>query len=111
MVKLGKNAKMNICTPAFIYFIMSMLSLLLVGLQNIGNQNTYGCGMYQCSVPNTTGIFIGKFLYILFWTWILNVLCKAGYIKLSWFLLLLPFILMFVMIGALLIAQSGNINM
>ena len=40
MVKLGKNAKMNICTPAFIYFIMSMLSLLLVGLQNIGNQNT-----------------------------------------------------------------------
>ena len=110
VAKVEKTIK-RLCAPAFIYFIISIIALIILGFQNYGNQNTYVCGLYQCNVSNTTGIFIGKLIYILFWTWILNVLCKAGYVKLSWFLLFLPFILMFVMIGALLIAQGGNINM
>ncbi len=107
---LEKTIK-SLCTPSYIYFIISMIALVILAFQNLGNQHTYVCGMYQCSVPNTMGIFIGKFIYVLFWTWVLNTLCKAGYKKLSWFILLLPFVMMFVMIGALLIAQTGNINM
>jgi hypothetical protein len=33
------------------------------------------------------------------WTYILNVLCKKGYNKLSWLLVLLPLIMMFVIIA------------
>jgi hypothetical protein len=42
-------------------------------------------------------------MYVLLWTWILNLICKAGVPGLSWFLLLLPFLLMFVMIGMMFI--------
>ena len=34
---------------------------------------------------------------ILFWTWVLNIICKAGYKWVSWLLVLLPFILIFFM--------------
>ena len=100
----------SLCTPSYIYFLISIFALIIIAFQNIGNQNTYCIGMYQCNA-NTLGVFIGKLIYIIFWTWILNTLCKAGYTNLSWFLLLLPIILMFIMIGALLVTQSGNINM
>jgi hypothetical protein len=39
-----------------------------------------------------------KILYVVFWTFILNALCSYGYYQLSWFLLLLPFILFFIMV-------------
>jgi len=100
----------GLCKPSYIYFMISIFSLIFMAIQNLGNTNTYCVGMYQCHA-NTLGVFISKLLYIVFWTWILNTLCKAGYTKISWFLVLLPIILMFVMIGALLIMKSGNINM
>ena len=36
--------------------------------------------------------FVFKFLMVLLWTYVLQELCKYGYIKVSWFLVLLPFI-------------------
>jgi hypothetical protein len=48
-------------------------------------------------------VFIIKLIYILFWTWVLNLICKDGHTNISWLLVLLPFILLFVMIGLLMI--------
>jgi len=70
-----------------------------MAVQNIGNVNMYCLGSYNCSVANTTLIFIIKAVYIVFWTWILNLICKAGAGNFAWFLVLLPFILMFVFIA------------
>jgi hypothetical protein len=38
-------------------------------------------------------------LYIIFWTWILNLICKSGASVVSWVLVLFPIILMFLIIG------------
>jgi hypothetical protein len=35
------------------------------------------------------------FIYVVFWTWVLNLICKAGYKWLSWVLVLAPFVLIF----------------
>ena len=39
-----------------------------------------------------------KILYIIIWTFILDYLCRKGYSKVSWLLVLFPFIIMFVLI-------------
>ena len=83
----------ELCTPASIYFVISIIALSIVLLQNLGNQNSYTMGSFSCRVPNTTLVFIIKLIYILFWTWVL----------ISWLLVLLPFILLFVMMGLLMI--------
>ncbi len=89
----------ELCTPAFIYFVISIFGLILVIIQNLGNTNVFNLGMLNARVPNTTVIFIVKFIYILFWTWILNLICKDGHKEIAWFILLIPFILMFLLIG------------
>ena len=93
----------KICTPAYIYFIISFISLVIMGFQNLGNVRKYCVGKFECEVTSTLGIFIMKMLYVLFWTWMLNVFCRAGYKNIAWFILLLPFIVMFILIAALLL--------
>ena len=80
-----------------------------MAIQNFGNTNKYCLGEYECYVPNTFIIFVFQALYILFWTFILNSLCKAGYKEVSWILVLLPIILLFVILGLILVTYSGNL--
>ena len=102
MAEFPKKLK-ELCTPAFLYFVISIIGLVLVLLQNLGNTNSYHVGSFSCRVPNTTMVFIIKFIYILFWTYVLNLICKDGHTELSWLLVLLPWILLFVMMGILML--------
>ena len=93
----------QLCAPSKVYFVISILALVLILLQNIGNQNSYHVGSFSCRVPSTILVFIVKMIYILFWTWVLNLICKDGHSGISWLLVLLPFILLFVIIGLLML--------
>jgi hypothetical protein len=102
MANFPKTLK-ELCTPAMLYFVISMIALIMVLFQNLGNSNSYNVGSFSCRVPNTALVFIGKLMYVLFWTYILNLICKDGHTSLSWLLVLLPWILLFVMIGILML--------
>ena len=102
MAPFPKTLK-ELCTPAMIYFVISVITLAMVLLQNLGNQNSYNVGSFSCRVPNTALVFIIKLIYILFWTWVLNLICKDGHTTISWLLVLLPWIMLFVMMGILMV--------
>ena len=102
MASLIKSLK-DLCTPSLVYFVISIVSLLFVLLQNYGNRHSYNLGSFSCRVPNTAIVFIVKIIYILFWTWILNLICKDGYTTVSWLLVLFPFILLFVILGLIML--------
>jgi hypothetical protein len=84
----------NLCKPSYIYIILNTLLLIPVTIQNILNikQNKYCVGTFKCSVTSIIPIFIAKILFIIGWTFVLDLLCKKGYNNLSWIMLLLPFI-------------------
>lgn len=102
MALLFKNLK-DLCSPAMLYFVISIIGLIVVLIQNLGNTNSYHVGSFSCRVPNTSVVFILKLIYILFWTYVLNLICKDGHVGISWLLVLLPWILLFVMIGILML--------
>jgi hypothetical protein len=102
MAAFPKSLK-DLCTPALLYFAISILALLVVLFQNLGHSNSYHVGSFSCRVPNTAAVFIVKLIYVLFWTYVLNLICKDGHIGLSWLLVLLPWLLLFVMMGILMI--------
>jgi hypothetical protein len=102
MANFPKSLK-ELCSPAMLYFIISIIALILVLFQNLGNSDSYNVGTFSCRVPNTAVVFIVKFIYVLFWTYVLNLICKDGHTGLSWLLVLLPWILLFVMIGILML--------
>ena len=65
----------KLCTPAGIYFWISIISLL-------------GLAFMKFQL-----LSIGvKFIFVLLWTYFLNYLCSKGYSGISWFLVLLPLI-------------------
>jgi H+/Cl- antiporter ClcA len=94
MAPLPKKLK-DLCSPALFYFVLSIIGLLISAVQNMGRRNTYILGSMTRQVPNTSLVFLVKLIYILFWTWILNLICKDGHTQISWFLVLIPFILLF----------------
>jgi len=89
----------NLCTPAHLYLVISGLFIVIAFLQNYGNTYTYCLGSNTCDVSNTYLIFILKIMYVIFWTWILNLICKSGATPVAWILVLFPFVLMLIMIG------------
>ena len=97
----------KLCTPSYVYFVISAISIAVLAFQNLGNSSTYCVGDFSCNVPNTIAVFVVKILYVLFWTWLLDLICREGYKSVSWFLVLFPFILFFVLLGLLLLNQKS----
>jgi hypothetical protein len=104
MSVLPKKLK-GFCTPALLYFWISIFCLIILFIQNFNNVHSYHIGNYSCKVPNTMLIFFFKLIYILFWTWILQLICKDGFPIISWLLILFPFILLFVILGLIMLNQ------
>ena len=67
----------KLCTPALVYFVISAITLIIALFKK-----------FQFMTLVVKGIFIAA------WTWFLNFLCSKGYKTISWFLVLLPFLLM-----------------
>ena len=102
MAKRQQFSLRKLCTPAHLYFILSITGLVLMGIQNFNGEEKLLCvGSYNCKVNSKTFLFIFNALYILFWTFILDLMCKAGYKDLSWLVLLLPILVYFIYIGLL----------
>jgi len=101
----------ELCTPASVYLYISAIGLIASIIQNIMdfNNNTYKCGTYSMVVPSVLLIFLFKFIYISFWTYVLNLLCKDNNKNLAWILVGFPILLLFVILG-LLILTSGDVS-
>jgi hypothetical protein len=99
----------SLCTPAQLYLGMSVLAVLTQCYQNVGNPNVFACGLMKASTPINNIFYIAfEVLYVLGWTYLLNILCKKGYKQLSWLLVLLPFIAMFILIGLVIVTLQNN---
>ena len=95
----------QLCTPAAFYLVISLLGFLIMLIQNLGNRDIFSLGLFSCKVSSTIMVLLFNLVYILFWTYVLNLICKDGYTKMSWFLVLLPFIFMFIVLGAMMISN------
>lgn len=92
------NKVQSLCTPALVFFVISVLSLFGMIFDNLENTHTYCVGNVSCNVANTSMIFIFEILFLVFWTWLLNFICSRGYPGVAWFILLLPYILILLVV-------------
>lgn len=76
----------KICTPAVIYLVISLLST----------------GVLVSQKTSAVTIFFHT-ICVLIWAFLLNALCSKGYKNISWFLVIIPYI---IMIGMVIVANS-----
>ena len=94
----------KLCPPAQIYLVVSVIMMVLsyFGLSAISQQ----LEMHQSSSPLLQSLnftyqkdsrtsYVVQGVLIILWTWLLSYFCRNGYTSLSWFLVLLPWVLMF----------------
>jgi hypothetical protein len=88
----------NLCAPAYIYFVISAVFLILaiIFVSNGSLDTNVFCLDDACTKPGVAFMIVLKFVFIIFWTWILNFICKSGYPSAAWFLLLLPYFLLII---------------
>lgn len=100
----------ELCAPASIYFYISVFGVVASLLQNVigFNNNKYKCGTYSVLVPSVMLIFLFKAIYIIFWTYMLNLLCKDDNKNLAWVLVIFPFLLFFVLLGTMLLTAGKS---
>jgi hypothetical protein len=94
----------KLCTPAQIYLIVSFILMVLsyFGLNAISQQislnqsnNSFLQSLNFTYQKDARTSYVVQTVLIVLWTWILSYLCKKGFSNLSWFLILLPWVLMF----------------
>lgn len=84
----------RLCGPAQTYLYVNVFILILILLQNSSvSSNTLCLGEYECYVENKWVSLLSNGIYIAFWTFVFNLMCRQGYTKFAWFLFFLPFIL------------------
>jgi predicted permease len=109
MLGLGDIRKM--CTPAVIYFFISLFSLLtMIGMNfsNHGSNTTLCVGNYDCPTDNLIMVYLVKAMYILFMTIVLDSLCKNGFSTISWLLVFFPLLMYFIILGFYMIYQNSK---
>jgi len=109
-MKLNLNTFKSLCTPAQLYLVISGLSFLVILMQNCKDSGSYKIGTMEVK-PNCHNavFFVFKALYILAFTFLLNWFCTKNLTTLSWILVLLPFIGMFLILGAIMLSlMSGK---
>ena len=75
-----KKSKLMLCVPAIVYLVFGIISIIMsiVEKESIGS-------------ISISAIFIAL------WTYILNLICSAGYEVISWILVFLPIVIFIIL--------------
>lgn len=92
------NLGFSLCTPASVYFTISMIAILVMVIFQRYFPDINCIGLYRCNKGDFNAILAVKILYVLFWTWILNLICSNGGDLISWILVILPFASLFMLV-------------
>jgi hypothetical protein len=95
----------SLCKPAQFYLVISIAAFVLMAIQNMGAKDSFSLGSYSTPHANPMLILLFNALYVVAWTWLLNVICRINP-KISWVIVLLPFVLFFV--GVLMVLYKGK---
>ena len=100
----------ELCTPAKVYITLAVVYMIgaYFSMNEFSNFMQVNQSKLHPSLnslnfsvsKSTNGVTLANILFTLLWTWVLNRLCSAGYIRVSWFLVLFPYLLIFVGIMA-----------
>lgn len=80
---------MKLCTPALLYFVLAVISILLMIINKTAAAYVFG---------NIVGVLL--------WTWFLNFFCNKGFTMVSWVLVLSPYVIILLALATGVIKMS-----
>jgi hypothetical protein len=68
---------MKLCNPAIFYFVLGVVSIFIL-----------------LAAKEPVLILMTQLVFVLLWTWILNLICVNGFTHFSWFLVISPYVIL-----------------
>lgn len=100
---------MKLCKPAQVYLILSLIGLVIYIISMLNIHDTIletepeGEGIHHYTL---NGLVI-NIIFTIIWIYLLNYICQFKYgVKISWFIVLLPFLFMGLMLFGMILAIS-----
>lgn len=87
-----------LCLPSKVYFVLAMIGIIV--------------SLVTPSVFKGVDLFVQflHLIYVVFWTWVLHLICKAGYNWISWVLVIMPFVVFFLLFAFVFGAAVSQAN-
>ena len=80
---------MKLCTPALLYFVLAVISILFMIINKTAAAYVFG---------NIVGVLL--------WTWFLNFFCNKGFTIVSWVLVISPYVIILIALATGVIKMS-----
>ena len=100
----------ELCAPAQLYLVISLISVLAMLYQNYSHPQQYCVGLYKQNLYVITEFTLYLNFYILLYGYLFYKNYVQGYKTISWIIVLLPIIGMFILIGLLFIFLMKKTN-
>ena len=86
-MKFNISSLSSLCLPSKIYFVLAVLSIII------------------SLIVSTENVIMGflHLLFVVFWTWVLNLICKNGFSIVSWILVLVPILIYLIIVFQILL--------
>lgn len=100
-----------LCKPVQVFLLINLLIILVMIYQNRKyNSHTFCFGDHICDVESKGILLLSNLIYTVFWAFILNLMCKSGYKRFAWLLVLFPLILFFIFLGIFMLLKGSRRN-
>ena len=97
IVRLFRNPSKNLCGPSLFYFVISVIAIVTVAIQNMNHNSHQHMVIANSAIrtPSNLLILTVHIIGIMLWCWILNLMCKANHSDIAWLIVLFPYIIIF----------------
>jgi len=92
------NLGFSLCRPAGVYLTISVIAIVVMLILQRYFPDINCIGIYKCDKTDYYSIIAVKVVYVLFWTWLLDLICSKGGDLISWILVILPFVSLFLLV-------------
>lgn len=87
---MSSNILTKLCSPSLLFLVVSIVILLISFFQNISFRSSLSLGKVKNEIHMTAFVYVLVGVAIIFWTFLIDKMCKLGYSKVSWGLFVVP---------------------
>ena len=105
------NFLQKLCSPSLLFLLVSIAILVVSFFQNISFHSSVSLGKVKNELQMTSIVYVFVAIGIVFWTFLIDKMCKSGYSQLSWGLFVVPLSIVIGILALLLFMQGFSVSM
>lgn len=101
----------KLCSPSLLFLVVSIVILVISFFQNISFRSSLSLGKVKNEIHMTAFVYLFVGIAIIFWTFLIDKMCKLGYKQVSWGLFVVPSCIIIGILALFIFMQGFSMSM